>query len=72
MSRFIDLEKLDPIKTDDGMMILRIPPLQIARPWICVGGLGQSAVVDNPEVQFSRTRVAQQVHHLCCAAGLSF
>ncbi|MEH2283700.1 MAG: DJ-1/PfpI family protein [Nostoc sp.] len=44
---------LDPIKTDDGMMILpdttfeNCPPLDV----ICVGGgLGQSAVVDDPEV----------------------
>ena len=44
---------LDPIKTDDGMMILpdttfeNCPPLEV----ICVGGgLGQMAVVDDPEV----------------------
>lgn len=44
---------LDSIKTDDGMMILpdttfaNCPPLDV----ICVGGgLGQSAVVDDPEV----------------------
>jgi len=44
---------LDPIKTDDGMMILpdttfeNCPPLDV----ICVGGgLGQMAVVDDPEV----------------------
>jgi cyclohexyl-isocyanide hydratase len=44
---------LDPIKTDDGMMILpdttfeNCPPLDI----ICVGGgLGQKAVVDDQEV----------------------
>ncbi len=44
---------LDPIKTDDGMMILpdttfeNCPPLDV----ICVGGgLGQMAVVDDPKV----------------------
>jgi cyclohexyl-isocyanide hydratase len=44
---------LDPIKTDDGMMILpdttfeNCPPLEVS----CVGGgLGQMAVVDDPEV----------------------
>ncbi|WP_445631673.1 DJ-1/PfpI family protein [Nostoc sp. DSM 114167] len=44
---------LDPIKTDDGMMILpdttfeNCPPLDA----ICVGGgLGQSAIVNDPEV----------------------
>ncbi len=44
---------LDPIKTDDGMMILpdttfeNCPPLDV----ICVGGgLGQMTVVDDPEV----------------------
>ncbi len=44
---------LDPIKTDDGMVILpditfeSCPPLDV----ICVGGgLGQMAVVDDPEV----------------------
>ncbi len=44
---------LDPIKTDDGMVILpdttfeNCPPLDV----ICVGGgLGQVAVVDDPEV----------------------
>lgn len=44
---------LDPIKTDDGMMIVpdttfeNCPPLDV----ICVGGgLGQMAVVDDPEV----------------------
>jgi len=47
MSRFIASGKLDPIKTDDGMMILpdttfeNCPPLEV----ICVGGgLGQLAV----------------------------
>jgi cyclohexyl-isocyanide hydratase len=44
---------LDPIKTDDGMIILpdttfeNCPPLDV----ICIGGgLGQMAVVDDPEV----------------------
>ncbi len=44
---------LDPIKTDDGMMILpdttftNCPPLEV----FCIGGgLGQMAVVDDPEV----------------------
>lgn len=44
---------LDPIKTDDGMMIVpdttleNCPPLDV----ICVGGgLGQMAVVDDPEI----------------------
>jgi cyclohexyl-isocyanide hydratase len=44
---------LDPVKTDDGMMVLpdttfeNCPPLDV----ICVGGgIGQAAVVDDPEV----------------------
>jgi cyclohexyl-isocyanide hydratase len=53
---------LDPIQTDDGMMLVpnttfeNCPPLDV----ICIGGgLGQMAVVDNPEaLEFFQRQVS--------------
>ena len=67
---------LDPIKTDDGMMILpdtifeNCPPLDV----ICIGGgLGQMAVVDDPEVlEFLHTQGSNAKFVTSVCSGAEF
>lgn len=65
---------LDPIKTDDGMMVLPDTTFENCSPLdvICVGGgLGQMAVVDDPEVlEFFRRQgsTARFITSVCSGA----